>query len=229
MRTNPLILSLDTATSRGTIAISRNGTVLSESTNEKSSDHAAWLHPAIASLLETTGLKLSDLDAIAVVGGPGSYTGLRVAMAAAKGFCYALSIPLISLNTLELMASAAIDESTEDALFCPMLDARRMEVFTALYDRNLHAMLAPQPMILEIDSFATWLNGHTIIFFGNGSDKYQPMLQDRRAIFRALFYAPTHIAKLALREFNSGRFADLAYVEPLYLKEFYTPGKLHLT
>jgi len=191
-------------------------------------DHAAWIHVAIREMMQTgnRGYKLQDLRAVATVAGPGSYTGLRVGMSTAKGLCYALNIPLISLNTLTVMAYATNKDLSSSLHLCPMLDARRMEVFAALYDKELSELLAPCPVILEKNSFSEWLDKYQILFFGNGSKKWKELVRHENALFTDSFYKPEHIALLAYEAFRKASFPDLAYAEPIYLKEFYTPGKL---
>jgi tRNA threonylcarbamoyladenosine biosynthesis protein TsaB len=222
-----LILNIDTATSNASVSLSFEGSIVAELVNEQSMDHAAWIHTAIKKLMSINnhGYALKDLSAVANVSGPGSYTGLRVGMSTAKGLCYALNLPLISLNTLKIMAHATNLYISSSQLLCPMLDARRMEVFSALYDYLLNELIPPRPVILQEDSFSEWLNKYEIIFFGNGSNKWKQMVQHNNAIFKDVFYAPSHIAGMSYAAFQQAVFADLAYAEPFYLKEFYTPGK----
>src|ERR1700679_2481534 len=144
-----LILSIDTAMAKAGIALSKDGLALSILENTEQKEHAAWLHQAVQEIMTTTGHRLHDLEAVAVTAGPGSYTGLRVGMAAAKGFCYALNIPLIAEDTLKVMAFAAKEQVPESHLLCPMIDARRMEVFTALYRHDLTLLLASMAMVVD--------------------------------------------------------------------------------
>src|SRR5271168_2602939 len=127
--------------------------------------HAAWLHVAVQELMTNTGSRMRDLQAVAVTAGPGSYTGLRVGMAAAKGFCYALGIPLIAEDTLKVMAFAGHEQLADGDLLCPMIDARRMEVFTAIYDRNMIPVLSSMAMVIGENAFAGWLDHHRVSFF----------------------------------------------------------------
>jgi tRNA threonylcarbamoyladenosine biosynthesis protein TsaB len=222
-----LILNIDTATSHASVSLAFEGKLLQERVNSQSMDHAAWIHVAIKELMHVNnhGYQLTDLKAVAVVAGPGSYTGLRVGMSTAKGLCYALNIPLISLNTLNIMAHATNNDISSSQLLCPMLDARRMEVFAALYDTALHELIAPCPMILEMNSFSAWLNKHEIIFFGSGSGKWKEMVQHDNAIFKDVFYTPQDIAFISNDKFTQNAFSGLAYTEPLYLKDFYSYQK----
>lgn len=164
---------------------------------------------------------MTQLEAVAVSAGPGSYTGLRIGMAAAKGLCYALNCPLITINTLQMMAAAAAAEPT--SLLCPMIDARRMEVFTGLYTRELEEVLPAQALVLDQDSFATELETTTITFFGNGSAKFQKLLQHPNAVFKNITADASHLAGFAHRAFLQQAFTDLAYSEPFYGKAFYSP------
>jgi len=140
-----LILNIDTATNNGSVSLSMQGKLLQERVNGQSTDHASWIHSAIKEMMHAVSpaYQLHDVSAIAVVAGPGSYTGLRVGMSTAKGLCYALNIPVISLNTLKIMAHATNEEISSSQLLSPMLDARRLEVFTALYDKALTELIAP--------------------------------------------------------------------------------------
>jgi tRNA threonylcarbamoyladenosine biosynthesis protein TsaB len=188
---------------------------------EQAMESAAWLHVAIQKLLEEQDVVITQLAAIAVSAGPGSYTGLRIGMAAAKGMCYALNLPLITINSLQMMAAAAMAEST--TLLCPMIDARRMEVFTGLYTCALEEVLPSQAMVLDQNSFATFLETTTITFFGNGSAKFQTLIQHRNAIFKDITADASHLVGLAHRAFQQQLFADLAYSEPFYGKAFFSP------
>ncbi|MBA2250622.1 MAG: tRNA (adenosine(37)-N6)-threonylcarbamoyltransferase complex dimerization subunit type 1 TsaB, partial [Chitinophagaceae bacterium] len=142
-----LILNIDTCTENAIVSLANNDVIIGTMNNSNQKDHASFLHTAIKNLLDKSGILISQLNAIAVTAGPGSYTGIRVGMAAAKGLAYALQIPLISLNTLEVIAMCSIIQSeNKDAFFCPMIDARRMEVFTAVYDQFLKEIIAPCAM-----------------------------------------------------------------------------------
>lgn len=218
-----LILHIDTAVEAASLCLARDGNILSLAKNERQKDHASWLHIAIKDLFNNTGLQLSSIDAIAVTGGPGSYTGLRIGMSTAKGMCYALNKPLTILNTLEVMANAAKDEQTD--LLCPMIDARRLEVFTALYTKNLEPAAEPRAMTLHENSFDEELKNNRICFFGNGSTKFSLLKKHQNAFFKEIIFDAASMISLSEKKFTRKEFADLAYAEPLYLKEFYTPSK----
>jgi tRNA threonylcarbamoyladenosine biosynthesis protein TsaB len=161
---------------------------------------------------------MHDLDVIGITAGPGSYTGLRVGMATAKGLCYALQIPLIAVNTLEAMASMALEEDAE--LICPMIDARRMEVFTAVYDKNLVPVLSPCAMILNKNTFAGLFEEKKIIIFGNGNKKFLDLKPGINAIFKNLAFNAGHRSRVIHYKNSSLDFTPLPYAEPYYLKEF---------
>jgi len=219
-----LILHIDTATEQASVSIAKDGILLHQRVNNRAIDHAAWIHTAIREMINSSdGLcQLKDMEAVAVVAGPGSYTGLRVGMATAKGLCYALKIPLISLNTLKLMARAIKKEAIPSQLLCPMLDARRQEVFTALYNFDLEELVVPCAMILDNHSFSDWLSTNHIIFSGNGSHKWKLLTQHDNAIFSDVFYIASDIAAMAAAAFNEQEFSDIAYTDPVYLKDFYS-------
>ena len=224
-----LILNIDTALDTAYISLAENKKGIRYAINETTKDHAAWMQPAIDKLIKESGFRIADLNAIGVSIGPGSYTGLRIGLSAAKGLCFALKIPLITINTLEIMAFAAINdiETHDPDLFsrnlfiCPMIDARRMEVFTAVYDRNLHAVIPPTAMELKDDSFKDLLNNHRILFFGNGHEKLKRLVSHDHAIFSLLEFDVTYISGFINKKYNLSEFADLIYSEPEYIKEFY--------
>lgn len=217
-----LILNIDTATERASVCLAKEGRTLAISHNEVSKEHAAWLHPAVGSLLVDTGFRPGDLQAVAVTAGPGSYTGLRVGMAAAKGFCYALQIPLITESTLKVMAFAASEQLPGTGLLCPMIDARRMEVFTALYAPDRTELLPATAMIIDEHSFTDWLKDHRISFFGDGSDKCKHLLISLHAAFEKVGYHAGYLGILSFYRYLQSEFTGLAYSEPVYTKEFYT-------
>jgi len=218
-----LILHIDTATTAAHISISKYGSILQSLYNDNQKDHAAFLQVAIQQLVKNIQVSLQDLDAIAVTAGPGSYTGLRVGMSSAKGLCYALQKPLITLNTLEVLTTAAIQQlqgSSEDILFCPMIDARRMEVFTAVYNKTLIPTISPCAMVLDKASFDSLLSGYKMLFFGNGATKWQTICANPNASFTAVPNLEQATASLAWDHFTKNNFVNLAYSEPYYIKEF---------
>ncbi|HET6724314.1 MAG TPA: tRNA (adenosine(37)-N6)-threonylcarbamoyltransferase complex dimerization subunit type 1 TsaB [Chitinophagaceae bacterium] len=218
-----LILNIDTAIDTASVCLAKDAEVLSIAKNEKQKDHAAWLHLAIKEIFEKNALELKTIDATAVTGGPGSYTGLRIGMATVKGICYALAKPMIILNTLQVMANAAKNEKA--SLLCPMIDARRMEVFTAMYSKALQTIKEPSAITLNGKSFDEELANQSICFFGNGSDKFRSIKQNANAFFSSIDTDASHMVSLSEEKFSQKEFAELAYAEPLYLKEFYTPAR----
>ena len=218
-----LILNIDTATGTGSICLSMNGQSISLLKNENQKDHASWLQAAIVKLLSDAGFGMKDLQAVAVTAGPGSYTGIRVAMASAKGLCFALKIPLITENTLKVMAHAAQKTARGLAsLICPMINARRMEVFTALYNLGLEEIMPPEAIILDANSFADHLGQHKILFFGPGSKKWQQGITTYNAFFADVPFSAENLGKLADQKFDIQQFTDIIYSEPYYLKSFFT-------
>jgi tRNA threonylcarbamoyladenosine biosynthesis protein TsaB len=215
-----LILNIDTSTENASICLADEGVCLFKAFNSSQKEHAAWLHPAIKYALNNTGIKIGDLKAVGITAGPGSYTGLRVAMATAKGLCFALNIPLIAVSTLYAMASVAVSEETD--LICPMIDAKRMEVFTALYGKDLESIIAPCSLILDEKSFSDQLIEKRILFFGNGKNKFENINYKKNAIFKNLIFNASHLAAITYGKFVKSDFSSLQATEPIYLKEYYT-------
>lgn len=218
-----LILNIDTTSETAIVNIAKDGVVLFEEVNQEQRDHAAFLHPAIQLLLKKTGVVLKAMDAIAVSYGPGSYTGIRVGVATAKGLCYASGKPLITLNELEILATDVINKSNvESALYCPMIDARRMEVFTAVYDKNFTERMPFSALILDSDSFHNFLEENKILFFGSGVMKWQNVCTHKNALYPDIINKGLAIAFLSYKKFQKTDFASLVYAVPLYIKEFHT-------
>jgi tRNA threonylcarbamoyladenosine biosynthesis protein TsaB len=217
-----LILNIDTATEKASISLSEKGDPLLVLENMEQKEHASWLHQAIAGMMQQTGYKMHDLQAIAVAAGPGSYTGLRVGMAAAKGFCYALGIPMITENTLKIMALAAIEQAPGTGLYCPMIDARRMEVFTALYSSDGVELIPPTAMVIDEHSFSQTLPDQKVSFFGGGSNKCKPLLTAPSAAFIEINSHAGYLGILSFSRYLQREFTDIVYSEPAYTKEFYT-------
>ncbi len=229
----PLLLNIDTATEHASVCLSKDDTILGliESTEQK--NHASFVQPAIQELMSSSNYQLKDVDAVAVTSGPGSYTGLRVGLASAKGICYALEKPLILVNTLEVMAQSilsyyqSIGQSIDPSVvLCPLIDARRMEVFTASYNPSLQEIEAPHALILDEHSFSSLLQTHTVLFSGTGHQKLKEIISNPAAIFLDIIqHNASHLAIRSLIAYQSERFADLAYSEPLYVKEFFNPAR----
>jgi len=215
-------LNIDTAIETASVCVARNESVLGLKMNPSQKDSAAWLHVAIEDLLEEVGISLLELDVIAVTEGPGSYTGLRVGMATAKGLCYTLNKPLIAVNTLLTMANAAVAREDEE-LLCPMIDARRMEVFTAVYDKSLNTIVNPTNIILNELSFNNLLEKR-VLFFGNGSRKFKSITTHKNACFADIELSAASMVPLVNERFLKGKFTELAYSEPFYGKAFHSPA-----
>ena len=219
------ILSIETSTDVCSVALTSEGQVLDHSENYEGQTHATLLSQYVQQVLQYARTREVSIDAIAVSIGPGSYTGLRIGLSEAKGLAFGLSVPLIGVNTLQLLAVSAmfnhfIDE--ERLLYVPMIDARRMEVYTAAYTPALEALVEPQAMILDEHSFKNLLDeGYTLVAVGNGSDKAREVLKHDRMRFIA-GVKPVALEMMALAEkaFREQQFIDVAYSTPLYLKEF---------
>ena len=223
-----LILNIDTATDIASVCISENGYSLAYRENNQQKEHASFVHAAINTILIEAGKSLQQIDAFAVTSGPGSYTGLRVGLATAKGFCFALNKPLIIVNTLNVMAQAAIiakPSALNDLLYCPMIDARRMEVYTAVFTGDLKSVLQPSAIILEPSTFDFWLKDSSVVFFGSGSAKLKDLLRNDKAIFADIEFNAKNLARLAEKSFSQEEFSDVAYAEPNYIKSFFTAQK----
>lgn len=201
------------------VCLAENEVAVGVKINPSQKDSASWLHLAITDLMKEHNLELSKIDAFAISAGPGSYTGLRVGMAAAKGLCYALKKPLILINTLKMMASAVQKENSD--LFCPMIDARRMEVFAAVFDQKLNYVVPEMNLIVNEMSFYDLMEDQTVLFFGNGSPKFQALTKHPRAMFQSMEITAVSMARLSFAKFKAGEFADLAYSQPFYGKDFY--------
>lgn len=219
-----LILNIDTASENAHVSLAKDGQVLYAHSNESQKEHASFLQTAMQQLMTTAKINFKEVDAVAVTAGPGSYTGLRVGFASAKGLCYALKIPLITIGTLEVLTASALHlfqhAQDENILFCPMMDARRMEIFTAIYHQDLTAHLQPCAMILDEFSFEKDLSKTKIMFFGSGSAKWQNTCKHLNAVFKSVSILPESLAISSNNLFLEKKFTDLAYSEPLYLKEF---------
>ena len=222
-----IILGIETATSICSVALVNNGNVLAirESVGER--EHSAALTGFIAEVFLEAGLSYQDVDAIAVSMGPGSYTGLRIGVSTAKGLSYALDKPIIAIDTLKALAWQALQKSklenihSNNSLFCPMLDARRMEVYTALYDHQLNEIQAVNALVVTEDVFGQFAD-REIVYFGDGASKCIPVFSEKGNFsFREnIVLSAEAVCMLALSEFANSNFADTAYCEPFYLKDF---------
>lgn len=216
-----LILSIETSTMVCSVALTDGGKVLTEKKLLEDKSHASHLTILIQEILGEAGKQMSEIKAIAISEGPGSYTGLRIGVSTAKGLCYALGVPLIGISTLMAMALEVNQSNENEALLCPMIDARRMEVYTALYDSFLEELLPPCPKILDESSFHETLASSKVLFFGNGSEKFKEIVKSPNARFiDGLTPSAWAVGLLAAKKFDKNQVEDLAYFEPSYLKEF---------
>jgi tRNA threonylcarbamoyladenosine biosynthesis protein TsaB len=228
--TDPLILHIETATDICSVALSEGDRQLSlvESGQERS--HARLLNSFIRQSVEEAGLTLQDLDAVAVSKGPGSYTGLRIGVSTSKGLAYALKIPLLASGTLQNMAIGSISHPSikkllisyrDQILLCPMLDARRMEVYSGFYTREGESFREVMADIINEESYRDILDSHHVCFFGNGADKCKPALTHPHAHFiDDIFPSASFMIKPVLKRYLEKKFEDVAYFEPYYLKDF---------
>ena len=219
------ILNIDTSLETATVSIAENAMIITAAKNDIQKEHAGFLHIAIKEISAQASFDLKNIDAIAVTNGPGSYTGLRVGMASAKGLCYALNKPLITVGNLNALAFASISKMREsvlkNALFCPMIDARRMEVFTSIYDQEMVEILAPCAMLLNTESFINFSEKNQIVFSGSGALKWSKIAALENSTFLFDTDITEAISKLSYKKFKQGDFTDLKYSEPLYVKEFF--------
>lgn len=223
-----LILNIDTSTSVCSVALARDGKLLALKENEEGLNHSLLLGTYVDELLRENQLGVQDLDAVAVSMGPGSYTGLRIGVSLAKGLCFGASKPLIAVSTLQALARSVSGKLQEEALYCPMIDARRMEVYTAFFDRANNTVVDIKAEIIDEYSFASLLAAQPVYFFGNGSDKVKNVLVSPNARFLPdVKTSASNMTELAEMKFNAGQLEDVAYFEPFYLKDFIatTPKK----
>jgi tRNA threonylcarbamoyladenosine biosynthesis protein TsaB len=226
----PLILYIETATDICSVAISKGDQQLALEESGPERSHARLLNGFIRKALEECGMEMTMLDAVAVSRGPGSYTGLRIGVSTAKGIAYALEIPLLSCSTAENMVlsslvhpevSALIRKLDQELLLCPMLDARRMEVYAAFFTPDLGPVRGISADIVDKESYRDLLADHHICFFGNGAGKCRDVVRDPRAHFvEGIHPSAGSMIKPVLRDFRNRQFEDVAYFEPFYLKDF---------
>ena len=216
-----LILSIETSTKVCSVALHREQTLLASSEILIEKSHSKFITVLIENLFSHSGEEMKSLDAVAVSKGPGSYTGLRIGVSTAKGICYALEKPLIAIDTLKSMAFEANRFNIQKALLCPMIDARRMEVYCALYDSDLNCKEEVNAKIIDESSFKETLSEQPVLFFGDGSQKCAAVIKNKNAFFIENVYpSAINIGTLALKAFEETQFEDLAYFEPFYLKDF---------
>ena len=217
------LLHIETATTNCSVALSENGNLLHcIENNEADFRHSDHLHCFINQLLDQASIKPFQLSGVSVSKGPGSYTGLRIGVSSAKGLCYANSIPLISINSLEVLAAAYTPETSD--LLIPMFDARRMEVFTMVLNTKKEVIYPTRAEIITSDSFKEVRNQGRLVLFGNGSNKCKGIIPEENTYFVDSLKEPSaqHMVVIATDKFGAKQFEDIAYFEPFYLKDFYT-------
>lgn len=215
----PRILNIETATDICSVCLSEEGQVISFAENNEGYSHASTLTILIQKCLKEANITLEELDAVAISQGPGSYTGLRIGVSVAKGICYALDKPLIAIDTLQALAWACAKGEQKEAHYCAMIDARRMEVYTAMYDFKNREEQAVSALIVEENSFQSYFEKEeTIIFCGNGADKCKSILTSPFAQFSPIICSAKHLSSLSKEKFEQSDFCDIAYFSPLYYK-----------
>jgi len=220
-----LILNIETATAVCSVALAKDGKIISNKEQNEGYTHAENLTVFIEDVVTKSGFTFKDIDAIAVSKGPGSYTGLRIGISTAKGLCYALDKPLISVNTLLSLAKSQAASSklqNEDVMLCPMIDARRMEVYCAIYDSKLNCVRETAAEIINENSFSDLLKKNKLLFFGDGAAKCKHILsKNTNAVFiNDIFPSAKNMITLSEAAFKKNKFENVAYFEPFYLKDF---------
>ncbi len=219
------ILNLETATTNCSVSISeKEKTVLLKENNAVAYSHSEQLHLFIKEALEEASLSFSDLDAVSVSKGPGSYTGLRIGVSAAKGLCFSLDIPLISVPTLQSMARQVKIE--DESVIIPILDARRMEVYSAVYDATYSEIRETRAEIIDVNSFQEFIGKGKVYLIGNGATKCKELLQHSDFVFDdSIMPSANEMGAIAYKKYENQVFEDIAYFEPFYLKDFVLQGK----
>jgi len=225
----PKILSIETGTSICSVVLSDGKQVIALRESNGEPAHAAKLSVFIEEILSTQKLQVSDLDAIAISEGPGSYTGMRIGTSTAKGLCFGANKPLIAVGSLQSLAKLAVEKTNPapEILLCPMIDARRMEVYTALYNSNAEKITEVSAQIVDENTYTELLKTHRIIFFGDGAEKCKSAINSPNATFADISASATGMIDIATEKFANSDFVDVAYFEPFYLKDFVatTPKK----
>ncbi|MFV0419113.1 MAG: tRNA (adenosine(37)-N6)-threonylcarbamoyltransferase complex dimerization subunit type 1 TsaB [Dysgonomonas sp.] len=217
------ILNIETATEICSVTVSENGNLIFHKEETKGPSHAVLLGVFAKEAMEEIRLQKIRLDAVAVSCGPGSYTGLRIGVSEAKGLCYGLGIPLIAINTLKIMAHGVLknQDVDQDTLLCPMIDARRMEVYDVLLNNKLEEIRPVSADIIDENSFADFLKENKVMFFGNGAAKCKDVLPKGNTIFlESIYPRALDMVELSEKAYAEKSFVDAAYFEPFYLKEF---------
>ncbi|MGN6646437.1 MAG: tRNA (adenosine(37)-N6)-threonylcarbamoyltransferase complex dimerization subunit type 1 TsaB [Cytophaga sp.] len=222
-----LIVSIDTSTTICSVALHKEGKLIAQTETFLDKSHSRNISHMVEHILEISEVALPDLNAFAVSAGPGSYTGLRIGASAAKGYCFALDKPLISVSSLYSLA-ARLEHKYPGILYTPMIDARRMEVYTAMFNAELNEISKEEALILSAESFQEQLQGKKLLFGGDGSAKFQAICSHVNALFATDAYPSAQfMGKKAYEKFQKGTFEDIAYFEPNYIKEFHTNSKVN--
>lgn len=222
----PNILAIETSTSVCSVALCSENSTIALKENFELNAHSRLLTVLINEILEENHFSINNIDAFAVGIGPGSYTGLRIGVSVTKGLCFGTNKPAITVSTLKALAKQFLNNNPgianeANSLLCPVFDARRLEVYTALYKPELSEILSPVPKIIDENSFQVYLKNKKIYFFGDGAEKCKNNIKSENAIFDiSINPSAVAVAQLAQEMFKNKQFADVAYFEPLYLKEF---------
>ncbi|MDR1809906.1 MAG: tRNA (adenosine(37)-N6)-threonylcarbamoyltransferase complex dimerization subunit type 1 TsaB [Prevotella sp.] len=217
------ILHIETSTQACSVAVSTGTHILYEEINTEGPSHASLLGKFVENALTYARSRQLKPDAVAVSCGPGSYTGLRIGVSEAKGLCFGMDLPLIAVNTLKVMASKILksNQLPDNALLCPMLDARRMEVYAAIFDRQLETVRNTAADIVDEHSYSEYLLQQPVVFFGNGAEKCKRYLTGKNAVFLdGIYPVAADMVDVAEKAFAADNFVNVAYFEPFYLKEF---------
>ncbi|HRY98914.1 MAG TPA: tRNA (adenosine(37)-N6)-threonylcarbamoyltransferase complex dimerization subunit type 1 TsaB [Bacteroidales bacterium] len=215
------LLAIESATQVCSVALSHAGETRFLRETHEPNAHSRLLAGFVRELMDEAGLAMPDLGGVVVSKGPGSYTGLRIGVSTAKGLCYGLGIPLIAVPTLEGMALGALAQAPPGTLLCPMIDARRMEVYTALYNPSMETVMETRAQIVEEKTFQEYLDQFSILFFGSGADKCREVIRHPNASFNtSLHPSAGHLSRIGWERFTARAFEDVAYFEPYYLKDF---------
>lgn len=226
------LLHIDTSGEKGSVALSENGELIAFRLCADQKEQAGFLQPAIKEILDKKGITVATLAAVSVSIGPGSYTGLRVGLASAKGICYAVNIPLITITTTYIMATAGRntfkETFPEDSHYnlCPMIDARRMEVYLAVYDENLQVIQEPSAFILDAPEMISFGGDKPVFCFGSGAEKWKNMNTAKNIFFGDVQWDVRTMIEEATRKFEAAEFDSLENAAPLYVKPFFTTASV---
>jgi len=222
------ILCVDTSSFICSVSVFENLSLISSNSSELEKSHSKLIIQLIDQSLKDAKIKINEVDAFAVSMGPGSYTGLRIGVSTIKGLCYSLEKPLISINTLEILSKSALNHinNYNDFFICPMIDARRMEVFTKMLDNDFNEVENDKALILDDKSFNDICGGKSIYFFGDGSNKFQKITNNKNFHFiDNIISSSKHMGELANIKYENNQFENLTTFEPFYIKDFFIVNK----